>query len=103
MLTIQNIRKVWKRDVGEWRIGKIETTHTAYLFKLYKFNRRENIQINLERTAIGQDDTALYELWYWKGFNINPSTALPQRMLLNRNDINDAALFLTHLHTLLYK
>jgi len=42
MLTIENITKVWKRDVGQWRIGKIETTNGAYLFQLYKFNRRGN-------------------------------------------------------------
>jgi hypothetical protein len=61
MLTIENINKIWKRDVGEWRIGKIQTQNTAYLFQLYISNRRHQIQINLERTAIGEQ----YELWCW--------------------------------------
>ena len=65
MLTIENINKIWKRDVGEWRIGKIETLDTAYLFQLYIRNRRHTIQINLERTPIGGGDVLLYELWCW--------------------------------------
>jgi len=54
MLTIENVNKIWKRDVGEWRIGRIETQNTAYLFQLYIRNRRHTIQINLERTPIGR-------------------------------------------------
>ena len=65
MLTIENVNKIWKRDVGEWRIGKIETQNTAYLFQLYISNRRHRIQINLERTPIGGGDVLLYELWCW--------------------------------------
>jgi hypothetical protein len=65
MLTIENINKIWKRDVGDWRIGKIEAQSGAYLFQLYKFNRRHQIQINLERNPIGEGDVALYELWCW--------------------------------------
>ena len=65
MLTIENINKIWKRDVGEWRIGKIQTLDTAYLFQLYIHNRRHQIQINLERTPIGGGDVLLYELWCW--------------------------------------
>ena len=61
MLTIENINKIWKRDVGEWRIGKIQTQNTAYLFQLYISNRRHQIQINLERIPIGEQ----YELWCW--------------------------------------
>ena len=65
MLTIVNIEKLYKRDVGEWRIGKIQTQNTAYLFQLYIRNRRHTIQINLERTPIGGGDVLLYELWCW--------------------------------------
>jgi hypothetical protein len=61
MLTIENINKIWKRDVCEWRIGKIQTHNTAYLFQLYIRNRRHKIQINLERNPIGEQ----YELWCW--------------------------------------
>ena len=62
MLTIENITKVWKQDVAGWRIGKIETTNGAYLFQLYKLNRRERMQVNLERNGINGE----YELWHWK-------------------------------------
>jgi hypothetical protein len=65
MLTIENINKIWKRDVGEWRIGKIQTQNTAYLFQLYIHNRRHQIQINLERTPIGRGGVFFYELWCW--------------------------------------
>ena len=61
MLTIENINKIWRRDVGDWRIVKIETQNTAYLFQLYIRNRRHTIQINLERNPIGVQ----YELWCW--------------------------------------
>jgi hypothetical protein len=61
MLTIENINKILQRDVGEWRIGKIQTQNTAYLFQLYISNRRHRIQINLERTPIVEQ----YELWCW--------------------------------------
>lgn len=62
MLTIENITKVWKMDVGGWRIGKVETMPGAYLFQLYKFNRRETLQVNLERNSINGE----YEMWHWK-------------------------------------
>ena len=67
MLTIENINKIWKRDVGEWRIGKIETQNTAYLFQLYIRNRRHTIQINLERTPMWDKVKlgTVYELWCW--------------------------------------
>ena len=65
MLTIENINKICRRDVGDWRIGKIQTLDTAYLFQLYIHNRRHQIQINLERTPIGGGDVLLYELWCW--------------------------------------
>ena len=64
MLTIENINKIWRRDVGDWRISKIETQTTAYLFQLNQANRRHRkhqIQINLERNPIGVQ----YELWCW--------------------------------------
>ena len=65
MLTIVNIEKLYKQDVGEWRIGKVVTLDSSYLIKLYKHNRRETMQVNIERTPIGEGDTALYELWFW--------------------------------------
>jgi hypothetical protein len=81
MLTIENITKLYKMDAGEWRVGKVETLNTAYLIKLYKYNRRKTMQVNIERTPIGKGDTALYELWFWNGTSTNVNS-MPVRRLL---------------------
>ena len=89
MLTIENINKIWKRDVGEWRIGKIQTLDAAYLFQLYIHNRRHQIQINLERTPIGGGDVLLYELWCWDmqdGGQPLPH-ATPLRLMLDMTEL----------------
>ena len=85
MLTIKNITKIWKRDVNEWRIGKIETLSSTYLFKLYIHNRRHQIQINLERNPIGDE----YELWCWdKQDNGSPlAHAIPLRRMLGMDKL----------------
>jgi len=48
MLTIVNIEKLYKRDVGEWRVGKVVTLDSSYLIQLYKHNRRQTKQDNIE-------------------------------------------------------
>jgi hypothetical protein len=48
MLTINNVTKVYKRDVGEWRIGKVLVTKWAYKFVLYNPNGK-NLEIYLMR------------------------------------------------------
>jgi hypothetical protein len=80
MLTIENINKIWKREVEKWRIGKIETHNSAYLFELYISGRNHQIQINLERNPIGEE----YELWCWdKQDNGSPlRNAVPLRRML---------------------
>jgi len=83
MLTIKNISKLYKMDAGEWRVGKVETLNTAYLIQLYKYNRRKNIQVNIERTPIGEGDTALYELWFWSD---DLGGGIPIRRLLRKCD-----------------
>ena len=61
MLTIENITKLYKMDANAyWRIGKVETTNTAYLFTLMN-PKGERLQVNLERNPIGEQ----YELWCW--------------------------------------
>ena len=78
MLTIENITKVYKKDIGMWRIGRVETINTAYLFTLVNpvGNR---IQINLERNPIGLQ----YELWFWED---DSGSAKPIRRLLRKCD-----------------
>ena len=83
MLTIKNIEKLYKCDVGDWRIGKVVTLDSSYLIQLYKHNRRETMQVNIERTPIGEGDTALYELWFWED---DSGSAKPIRRLLRKCD-----------------
>ena len=83
MLTIKNIEKLYKQDVGEWRVGKVVTLDSSYLIQLYKHNRREIMQVNIERTPIGEGDTALYELWFWED---DSGGAKPIRRLLRKCD-----------------
>jgi len=80
MLTIENITKLYKVDVGNWRIGKVETINTAYLFKLIN-PIGQRIQINLERNPIGVQ----YELWCWDSYlTIIPTTTVPKRRMLDK-------------------
>ncbi len=79
MLKIVNIENLYKKDVGEWRVRAIETLESAYLIHLLKPNG-ERKQINLERNAIGEGDSALYELWFW-------SDGIPIRQLLSKRDL----------------
>ncbi len=83
MLTIVNIEKLYKQDVGEWRIGKVVTLDSAYLIELRKSNGLR-LQVNLERNAIGEGDSALYELWFWSD---DTTKALPIRQLLSKRDL----------------
>ena len=84
MLTIENITKVYKKDIGMWRIGRVETINTAYLFTLVNpvGNR---IQINLERNPIGLQ----YELWCWDSYqhNVPLPTAIPKRRMLDMDKL----------------
>ena len=86
MLTITNIEKLYKLNVGNWRIGKVETLDSAYLMQLYKYNSMETKQVNIERTPIGEGDTALYELWFW-------DDGKPIRRLLRKCDFELGPLY----------
>jgi hypothetical protein len=84
MLTIENITKLYKADVGIWRIGRVETINTAYLFTLIN-PVGHRIQINLERNPIGVQ----YELWCWDSYQNNTPlpTAVPRRRMLDRSKL----------------
>ena len=92
MLTIKNIEKLYKQDVGEWRVGRVETLDSAYLIKLMKPNG-ERKQVNIERHAIGEGDTALYELWFWSGSDKDPLHQSPVRRLLRKCDFELGPLY----------
>ena len=85
MLTIKNIEKLYKQDVGNWRIGKVVTLDSSYLMELRKSNG-EKMKVNIERTPIGEGDTALYELWFWGGSDKDPRHQTPVRRLLRKCD-----------------
>jgi len=94
MLTITNIEKLYKQDVGDWRIGKVLTLDSSYLIQLYKYNSMETMQVNIERTPIGEGDTALYELWFWED---NSGSAKPIRRLLRKSDFELGPLYIIKL------
>ena len=85
MLTIKNIEKLYKKDIGNWRIGKVETSYNiAYLFTLIN-PVGQRIQINLERNPIGVQ----YELWCWDSYqhNVPLPTAIPKRRMLDKDKL----------------
>ena len=96
MLTIQNITKVYKHDVCGWRIGRIEGTNSAYLFQLYKHNRREQMQVNLERNDINGE----YEMWHWK---TSPAGGYgtPNRLLFEKKAFETPNRFLNAMNLLI--
>lgn len=96
MLTIENIIKVWKQDVCGWRIGKIETMPGAYLFHLYKYDRSERLQVNLERNDINGE----YEMWHWK---TSPAGGYgtPNRLLFEKKAFETPNGFLNAINLLL--
>ena len=84
MLTIENITKVYKKDVGMWRIGRVETYNIAYLFTLIN-PVGQRIQINLERNPIGVQ----YELWCWDSYQNNAPhpNSVPIRRMLDKDKL----------------
>jgi len=90
MLTIVNIEKLYKLNVGNWRIGKVVTLDSSYLMQLYKYNSMDTMQVNIERTPIGEGDTALYELWFWSDDFIG----IPIRRLLRKCDFELGPLYI---------
>lgn len=85
MLTIENITKAYKKDVGSlWRVGRVDSTNTSYLFTLIN-PVGQRIQVNLERNPIGVQ----YELWCWDSYQNNTPlpTAVPRRRMLDRSKL----------------
>ena len=92
MLTIVNIEKLYKRDVGEWRIGRVETLDNTYLIQLRKPNA-QTMQVNLERNAIGMGEAPLYELWFWS----DDLLPIPIRTLLSKRDLESGSVYVIEL------
>ena len=100
MLTIENITKLYKADVGIWRIGRVETINTAYLFTLIN-PVGQRIQINLERNPIGVQ----YELWCWDSYinNTPLPTAVPRRRMLDKDKLKKPEILIEQIKQLLLK
>jgi hypothetical protein len=100
MLTIENISNLYKADVGMWRIGRVETINTAYLFTLIS-PVRQRIQINLERNQIGVQ----YELWCWDSYQNNAPlpTAVPKRRMLDKTKLQTPDKLINEIKELIYK
>lgn len=83
MLTIKNYIEIVNtaiRDTSVF-IASIEETETQYRITIAN-NHNIGFEMSLERTPIGQGETALYELWFWdKNGNV-------QRSLLAKNKID---------------
>ncbi len=100
MLKIENITKLYRADVGIWRIGRVETINTAYLFTLLN-PVGHRIQINLERNPIGLQ----YELWCWDSYQNNTPlpTAVPRRRMLDKDKLKKPEILIEQIKQLLLK
>ena len=98
MLKIENITKLYRADVGIWRIGRVETINTAYLFTLIN-PVGQRIQINLERNPIGVQ----YELWCWDSYqnNVPLPTAVPKRRMLDKDKLKKPEILIEQIKQLL--
>lgn len=91
MLKIENYSKLLRKEVGRWRIGKVEAISSAYLIRLWMQDGTK-MQVNLERTPIGKQKE--YELWCWndrpsKVTGLIAQTATPIRIMLQKHNIKD--------------
>jgi len=50
----------------------------------------DTMQVNIERTPIGEGDTALYELWFWSAHFLG----IPIRRLLRKCDFELGPLYI---------
>ena len=98
MLTIENITKVYKKDIGNWRIGRVETINTAYLFTLIN-PVGHRIQINLERNPIGLQ----YELWCWDSYQNNAPhpNSVPRRRMLDKDKLKKPEILIEQIKQLI--
>ena len=96
MLTIKGIEKLFRKDIGEWRIGGVKTTNQAYLIHLRKLNG-ERHQINIERNPIGDNE---YEMWCWKP--AGPlANSKPERLMLTKDMLRTMDHCLTRMNLLM--
>ena len=87
-LTIENIAtELFRMNVGEWRIARIETHKNCYLFGLSKQNKNVH-QFNLERNAFSD---GFYEMWCWG------KDGKPIRTFVDKSEVATKEMFLKNL------
>ena len=89
MLKITNYHKLFRKDIGNWRVGRIEEIDSAYLIHLMTSKGRK-WQINLERTPVGNQKQ--YELWCWSDIlrtGVVAQTAVPIRIMMRLDELRD--------------
>ena len=94
-LEIVNIEKLYKKDVGGWRISRVETIPSAYIIHLRKQNG-ERHQLNIERNPIGDE----YEIWCWKTVH-HLANMVPERLMVNKGNLSTMDRALTAINLLL--
>jgi len=95
MLTIINIEKLFRKDIGKWRISGIETLPNTYLIHLLKLNGEKH-QINIERNPIGNE----YEMWTWK-YAHHVSNMVPERLMVTKDMLKTMEHALTRMNLLM--
>ncbi len=96
MLTIKGIEKLFRKDVGQWRISGIETHKSTYIILLRKPNGEKH-QINIERNPIGME----YEMWCWKDNLVNKTNPIPERLMLTKDMLRTMDNALTRMNLLM--
>ncbi len=97
-LEIVNIEKLYKKDVGGWRISRVETIPSAYIIHLLKPDG-ERHQLNIERIPVWDE----YEMWCWKPVGtIGPlPNSKPERLMVNKGNLSTMDRALTAINLLL--
>lgn len=98
MLTIQNISKLYQKEIGEWRVSAVESSNTTYFVHLRHPNG--DIQrINIERKEV---EPGSYEIWCWDSDWVkDPTNCLPQRLILKKLSLNTLDSTIAHMGLLL--
>ncbi len=97
-LEIVNIEKLYKKDVGGWRISRVETIPSAYIIHLLKPGG-ERHQLNIERIPVWDE----YEIWCWKPVGtIGPlPNSKPERLMVKKGNLSTMDRALTAINLLL--
>ena len=89
MLKITNYHKLFRKDIGNWRVSRVSESDSAYLIFLTTPKGR-TLQVNLERKPYL--DEGEYELWCWDTIlskGVVAQTAVPLRTMVRLEELRD--------------